>query len=205
MERAIVDKEVQNKYYHPAFYQLAQGIASIPSTVLLAFLTTTIVVSLTKLRAPFWYFGTMFLSLVVAEALAQLVSHVVPHFIIGMAMLAGLYGFFMLVQGFMLVPSAFPNWLRWTHYIAFHTYAWRTFMFSEFDPIESLTGSDAFQTGADVLTFYEIDNVNRVHDMITLVGYALVVHFMSFIVLHLRYVLFRAKIERPAKKVKNSL
>lgn len=31
----------------------------------------------------------MFLSLMVAEALAQLVSHVVPHFVIGMALVAG--------------------------------------------------------------------------------------------------------------------
>ena len=28
MERGIVDKEVQNHYYHPIFYQVAQGISS---------------------------------------------------------------------------------------------------------------------------------------------------------------------------------
>lgn len=38
---------------------------------------------------PLWYYLTMFLSLMVAEALAQLVSHMVPHFVIGMALLAG--------------------------------------------------------------------------------------------------------------------
>lgn len=31
----------------------------------------------------------MFLSLMIAEALAQLVSHIVPHFVIGMAVVAG--------------------------------------------------------------------------------------------------------------------
>jgi ABC-type multidrug transport system permease subunit len=43
MERAIVDKEVVNRYYHPAFYQLAQAISSIPAAALLAFLTAVII------------------------------------------------------------------------------------------------------------------------------------------------------------------
>jgi ABC-type multidrug transport system ATPase subunit/ABC-type multidrug transport system permease subunit len=202
MERAIVDKEVLNHYYHPAYYQLSQGIASIPSTALLAFLTTVIVVGMTKLNSPFWYFLDMFLALVVAEALAQLVSHVVPHFIIGMALLSGCYGLFMLVQGFMLVPSAFPNWLRWLYHVAFHSYAWRTFMVSEFGNNATFTGSDAYPTGQDVLLFYEIDDVNRFHDMMTLVGYALVVHCLSFLVLHLRYTAFRGKLEPPIKSMK---
>lgn len=36
-----------------------------------------------------WYFLNMFLCLVCAEALAQLASHIVPHFVIGMALVAG--------------------------------------------------------------------------------------------------------------------
>ena len=85
IDRAIVNKEVKNGYYHPALYHAAQAIASLPGTALLAFLTTLIVLTMTKLNAPYWYFLNMFLALNCAEALAQLVSHVVPHFIIGMA------------------------------------------------------------------------------------------------------------------------
>jgi ABC-type multidrug transport system permease subunit len=121
MERGIVDKEVVNNYYHPILYQISQGISSIPGAAILAFLVSLFIITMTKLNDPLWYFLNMFLALVVAEALAQLVSHVVPHFIIGMALLAGLYGFLMLFQGFMLVPSEFPNWLRWVYNVAFHT------------------------------------------------------------------------------------
>ena len=39
-----------------------------------------------------------------------------------MALLAGMYGFFMLFMGFMLVPSNFPDWLHWCYFIGFHTY-----------------------------------------------------------------------------------
>eukprot|EP00521_Asterionellopsis_glacialis_P007500 CAMPEP_0195282398 /NCGR_PEP_ID=MMETSP0707-20130614/1285_1 /TAXON_ID=33640 /ORGANISM="Asterionellopsis glacialis, Strain CCMP134" /LENGTH=536 /DNA_ID=CAMNT_0040341363 /DNA_START=81 /DNA_END=1688 /DNA_ORIENTATION=- len=132
MERSIVDKEVRNSYYHPAIYQVAQGIASIPGTAILAFIVTLVIITLTKLKEPLWYFITMFLSLLCGEALAQLVSHIVPHFVIGMAIVAGLYGFFMLFMGFMLVPSEFPDWLSWTYYVGMQTYSWRVFMYTEF-------------------------------------------------------------------------
>lgn len=88
-EKAIVDKEVRNGYYHPAIYQLAQAASSIPSVAILAGLGTGIIIGMTGLREGGWYFLNLFLALFCAEALAQLVSHIVPHFIIGMAMVAG--------------------------------------------------------------------------------------------------------------------
>lgn len=98
MERDIVDKEVHNGYYHPIAYQIAQGLASIPGAGLLAALVSMIILLMLKFNDPAWYFLNMFLALTTSEALAQLVSHVVPHFVIGMAMVAGLFGFFMLFQ-----------------------------------------------------------------------------------------------------------
>lgn len=192
MERGIVDKEVLNRYYNPIYYQVSQGLSSIPGCALLALIVTIIIITMTKLNEPIWYFLNMFLSLLVAEALAQLISHMVPHFVIGMALLAGLYGFFMLIQGFMLVPSQFPNWLSWLNPVAFHTYSWRSFMDFEFRG--QVFEDTIFPTGEDVLIFYEIDDVNRTHDMITLVGYCAFVHLLSFAVLWIRYNYLNGKI-----------
>ena len=66
--------------------------------VLLAALVSMIILLMLRFSDPAWYFLNMFLALMTSEALAQLVSHVVPHFVIGMAMVAGLFGFFMLFQ-----------------------------------------------------------------------------------------------------------
>jgi hypothetical protein len=63
----------------------------------------------------------------------------------------------------MLVPSDFPDWLRWAYNIAFHTYAWRTFMVTEFRG-ETFDGQPYF-TGEQVLEVYEIENVNRRNDV----------------------------------------
>ena len=64
MERDIVDKEVMNSYYNPVYYQISQSISSLPGAAILAGVTTLIIVTMTKLNEPDWYFATMFLSLV---------------------------------------------------------------------------------------------------------------------------------------------
>ena len=68
---------------------MAQGLNSIPGCALLAFVTTLIVMTMTGFQEPVLYFITMFFALLCAEALNQLVSYLVPHFIIGMALVAG--------------------------------------------------------------------------------------------------------------------
>ena len=42
---------------------------------------------------------------------------------------------------------------------------------------------DAGMTGMDILQTYEIQDVNPTNDMIVLIGYAAVIHLLSFIVL----------------------
>lgn len=64
----------------------------------------------------------------------------------------------------MLIPSDFPSWLRWTYNISFHTYAWRTFMYSEFIEYETLD-STQFPSGMAVLEAYEIGDINRGNDV----------------------------------------
>lgn len=205
IERAIVDKEVRNGYYPSMAYQVAQAVSSIPGSAVLAGITTAIIVLMLDFNRPYWYFLNMFLSLLNAEALAMLVSHVVPHFVIGMALLAGLYGFFMLFMGFMVAPSQFPSWLLWTNDIAFHTYSWRTFMYNEFAgqdvSFEGRNGGVESITGKDILTRYEIDDVDPATDMIILAGYAVVVQLLSLIVLYLRYNAFRGRIKPPRNNV----
>ena len=125
----------------------------------------------------------MFLALCTSEALAQMVSHVAPtYFVIGMAGIAGLLRFFMLFIRFMILPSDFPEGLKWTYHIAFHTYSCHTLMVTQF---QSLTFDDPlspFRNGHEVLKFYEIEDVNRWNDMIALACYAVGIHLISFIV-----------------------
>merc|ERR1711862_727763 len=93
----------------------------------------------------------------------------------------------------MIVPSQMPAWLEWAYYTGFHTYAWRTFMTSEFSG--RVFDTNDFKTGQDVLDFYEIGDVNRGNDMIVLACYAMIIHICSFIVLWLKYDVFRGTLK----------
>eukprot|EP00554_Chaetoceros_debilis_P005929 CAMPEP_0194074624 /NCGR_PEP_ID=MMETSP0149-20130528/1708_1 /TAXON_ID=122233 /ORGANISM="Chaetoceros debilis, Strain MM31A-1" /LENGTH=605 /DNA_ID=CAMNT_0038754853 /DNA_START=116 /DNA_END=1933 /DNA_ORIENTATION=+ len=189
MERGIVEKEMRNGYYHPICFQIAQFITSLPGTLALAIMTTLIVVSMTGLKAPLFYALNMFLALTCAEGLSQLVSYLVPHYIIGLALVAGLYGFFMLLQGFLIIPSEFPSLIEWAYYIPFHTYSWRSFMVKEFGG-EGVTfdSQDKFATGMEVLEAYEIESVDPNLDMLYLLIYICIINIISFVILHVKHV-----------------
>mmetsp|Transcript_27877 Transcript_27877/g.28287 ORF Transcript_27877/g.28287 Transcript_27877/m.28287 type:complete len:115 (+) Transcript_27877:1215-1559(+) len=105
-----------------------------------------------------------------------------------MALIAAIYGLFMLLQGSMLVPSEFQNWPSWSHYVAFHTYSWRTFMYKEFSgqsyPDATSVG---YGTGELILEQFEIEEVVPWKDMVILMIYAAVIHTLSFIIVHVKW------------------
>jgi ABC-type multidrug transport system permease subunit len=185
-DKAVVAKEVFNGYYHPLAHHAASTLASLFCVLVLAFVTTVIMAPMAKFNAPFKFFLDMLLSLNCAEALAQLATVLVSNYILGIVGLAGLFGFFMLLMGFMLVPSEFPVWLRWAHYVPFHTYTWRSFMYIEFSGPENVFDSVEFPTGMDVLRAYEIQDVNYGHDMLVLVGYWVMIHLIIAMIILVR-------------------
>jgi hypothetical protein len=66
-------------------------------------------------------------------------------------------------------------------------------MFHEFSGDSVIFDSFEFPTGMDVLRVYEIEDVDPTSDMIVLLCYSIIIHILSFIVLHLRHVLHKAK------------
>lgn len=82
-----------------------------------------------------------------------------------MSRLCKICGLFMALEGFMLVPSKFPVWLRWTYPVPFHTYVFQSLMFNEF------TGDSL---GSRVLISYEIEDTSIRQDLVVLLCYGLV-------------------------------
>mmetsp|Transcript_32056 Transcript_32056/g.42738 ORF Transcript_32056/g.42738 Transcript_32056/m.42738 type:complete len:115 (+) Transcript_32056:205-549(+) len=100
----------------------------------------------------------------------------------------------MLLQGFMVVPSQFPDWLRWSYKVAFHTYSWRTFMYNEFHGQTFPEAVDyGLQDGDSILKIYEINTVNIGNDMIVLFCYAVLIHLFSFVFLSLKHAMWKKR------------
>lgn len=47
----------------------------------------------------------------------SVMAAVVPHYIIGMALGAGVFGMFMLMEGFFAQPDDIPLYWRWAYYV----------------------------------------------------------------------------------------
>jgi ABC-type multidrug transport system permease subunit len=111
------------------------------------------------------------------------IAALVPHYIIGMAVGSGAFGFFMLCEGFLKIKSQIPGYLIWGHYMAPHTYTFRIFMYNEFNDLGALQ-SQQFPTGKDVLRFYDMENADIVADFIVLVAFAAAFQLVFFSALY---------------------
>ncbi|KAL3805403.1 hypothetical protein HJC23_009110 [Cyclotella cryptica] len=161
----IRNKEVLNGFYHPITHHFAVALCTIPACLILSLVISVIQVNMVGLQNGTHLFLILTLALWCADALAILVSLCAPHFVIGIVVCAGICGFFMALEGFMLVPSKFPAWLRWTYPVPFHTYVFRSLMFNEFN-------GDLL--GSKVLLSYEIEDTSIGHDVLVLFCYGLV-------------------------------
>merc|ERR1712226_1445600 len=104
-------------------------------------------------------------SLVAAEGFMCLIGSVVPHYIIGIALGAGVYGFFMLCEGAFKVKNDIPSYFIWVHHIGFHTYSYRVFMYNEFRDIGTFDPGAPFASGKELLDFYSFGSVDIGRDL----------------------------------------
>ncbi|EER10001.1 ABC transporter, putative, partial [Perkinsus marinus ATCC 50983] len=95
--RAVFARERANSNLNVLMFVLANFLAALPGIALIALVSSAMVVGIAGLNAFGWFFLNLFLSMVVSESLMMLLGAATPHYIIGIALGAGLYGMFMLV------------------------------------------------------------------------------------------------------------
>lgn len=161
IEREIFIRERRNAYYSVLPYAVSHWLVAIPFIFLVAIIFSTFsyyMMELNPAAESFFYFLLVLaVSLVCAEGMVTAISTVVPSFIVGIAMGAGLFGMYMLVCGFFVRYSNIPKYWIWFHYIVFHKYAFEGFMVNEF------AGSEfRCYPGAEVNTTDLMDTVSNV-------------------------------------------
>ncbi|KAG9415773.1 hypothetical protein AC1031_000152 [Aphanomyces cochlioides] len=173
-QRSVFNRERANNSLNVTSFVVANFLAALPGIFLIAVVATAIVVGLAGLES-FWYFLlNMFLSLVVAESLMHVLGALVPHYIIGIALGAGIYGMFMLVEGFMVPFNSIPAGWQWVSYVAFHSYSFKSFMFEQFH---------ANPDSAAILKKFGCQDVNVNQNMLILVGYAALLQLIFWVIL----------------------
>ncbi|KAI9982211.1 hypothetical protein PInf_008106 [Phytophthora infestans] len=127
-------------------------------------MSTALVVLLAGLNAFEYFLLNLFLSLVVAESMMHVIGAAVPHYIIGIALGAGVFGMFMLCEGFMVPRDSIPDYWIWGYYLAFHSYSFESFVFKQFE-------NETSDAAKGILTKYGMEDVDVTRDMLLLIVY----------------------------------
>ncbi|KAL3660400.1 hypothetical protein V7S43_014553 [Phytophthora oleae] len=179
-QRAVLEREVRSHSLHLASYTTANLLGALPGIMFISLLASFIVVYFARVHSFGSFFLNLTLSLVTSESMMHLLGAAVPHYIMGIALGAGLFGMFMLCEGFMVPFAAIPAYWKWGYYLAFHTYSFESFMYEHFSNMDT---PEAWE----LLESYGMQNVDVTRNMIILVGYAAVLQLASIVVLFLRF------------------
>lgn len=133
-DRGVFLRERAISSLHIGSYMIANYVAALPGIFVIALVGSVVVVFLADLNSFGMFLLILFLSMVVAESLMRVIGSLVSNAIVAIAAGASVYGMFMLCQGFMVPPPAIPSYWTWGYYLAFHTYAFESFMFNQFLP-----------------------------------------------------------------------
>ncbi|KAG7378529.1 hypothetical protein PHYPSEUDO_009942 [Phytophthora pseudosyringae] len=136
-QRAVFTRERANSGLNVLSFALSNFIATLPGIFLIALVSTLLVVLLSGLHGFGYFLLNLFLSLIVAESLMHVIGAAVPHYIIGIALGAGIYGMFMLCEGFMVPKETIPDYWIWAYYMAFHTYSFQSFVYEHFSRVDT--------------------------------------------------------------------
>mmetsp|Transcript_9371 Transcript_9371/g.29940 ORF Transcript_9371/g.29940 Transcript_9371/m.29940 type:complete len:666 (-) Transcript_9371:83-2080(-) len=183
-ERAVFVRERTNGMYNPTTFVVSNFVCLLPGIFVIALCSSASVVGISGMNGFPIFLADLFVTLVAAESFVNFVSACVPHYIIGIAGAAGCFGLWMLTEGFFIIRTDMPWYLRWLYYFSFHAPSIRVFIINEFQdipakfetPCPAAPGQEApKQSGRDVIEFYDYtqDDIDRLGvDLVTILCFA---------------------------------
>lgn len=135
-ERATFMRETSGGAYRVSSYVLANTLVFLPFLLMVGLLYTTPVYWLVGLRkdiAGFLYFSlVVWLVLLMSNSLVACFSALVPNFILGSSLIAGLMGSFFLFSGYFISKEKIPSYWIFMHYISLFKYPFECLMINEY-------------------------------------------------------------------------
>lgn len=192
-EREILMKETSCGSYRVSSYAIANGLVYLPFLLILAILFTTPLYWLVGLNPTFMAFChfllLIWLILYTANSVVVCISALVPNFIIGNSVIAGVMGSFFLFSGYFISKHEIPNYWIFMHYISLFKYPFEGFLINEFSKsdkcLEYFFGK-CLVTGEEVLRDEGYGEESRWRNVAVMVSFVLVYRFISYVILRCR-------------------
>ncbi|GJZ69691.1 ABC transporter G family member 11 [Tanacetum coccineum] len=125
----VFQRERLNGHYGVTAFVISNTISAMPFLILIAFISGTICYFMVRLHPGFLHYLffvlCLYSSVTVVESLMMAIASVVPNFLMGIIIGAGIQGIFMLVSGYFRLPNDIPKpvWRYPMSYISFHFWA----------------------------------------------------------------------------------
>ncbi|KAL2476880.1 ABC transporter G family member 11 [Forsythia ovata] len=127
-----------NGHYEAAAFVVGNTISSTPFLLLISAIPGVITYYLVGLHPGYIQFSyfimVLFACMMLVESLMMIVASIMPNFLLGLIVGAGIQGLMMLSGGFFQLPNDLPKlfWKYPLYYIAFHKYAYQGLYKNEF-------------------------------------------------------------------------
>ncbi|RZC92680.1 hypothetical protein C5167_028455 [Papaver somniferum] len=189
----IFDRERLNGHYGVAAFVIGNTLSSIPYLLIISLIPVAIVyylVGLQKGLDHFLFFVLIiFLSVMVVESLMMLLASMVPNYLMGIIVGAGIQGMMVLNAGFVRLPDDIPEvfWKYPNYYIAFHRYAIEGLYKNEFEGLNFTRNQgegSPIITGAEIIeTTWQMPGYSKWIDIGVLFGMVVFYRLMFFFII----------------------
>ncbi|KAE9585151.1 putative phosphonate-transporting ATPase [Lupinus albus] len=154
-ERRTFMTETSRGAYRVSSYVLANTLVFLPFLLMVAFLYTTPVYWLVGLRKDIdgflYFFLVVWLVLLMSNSFVACFSALVPDFILGTSVIAGLMGSFFLFSGYFISKEKIPSYWIFMHYLSLFKYPFECLMINEYGGNQGKTRCIGISNGQCIL------------------------------------------------------
>lgn len=193
-EREILMKETSSGSYRVSSYAIANGLVYLPFLLILAILFAVPlywIIGLNQNFTAFLHFLLLiWLVLYTANSVVVCFSALVPNFIVGNSIIAGVIGSSFLFSGYFISNHEIPNYWIFMHYLSLFKYPFEGFLINEFSNskkcLEYMFGACVMK-GEDVLKEEGYGGESsRWKNVGVMVCFIFVYRFISYVILRYR-------------------
>ncbi|XVE93156.1 hypothetical protein REPUB_Repub01dG0166000 [Reevesia pubescens] len=193
-EMKVFERERLNGHYGVTAFVFGNTFSALPFLALIALIPGAITYFLPGLHKGYEHFLffvlTLFACMMLVESLMMIVASLVPNFLMGIIVGAGIQGLMILVGGFFRLPSDLPKpVLKYPLYhIAFHKYAYQGLFKNEFEGLtfpNTQAGGPPSITGEEILknTWYVEMAYSKWVDLAILLAMVVLYRFLFLIII----------------------
>ncbi|XP_011038229.1 PREDICTED: ABC transporter G family member 10-like [Populus euphratica] len=192
-ERRILKRETSKGAYRVSSYVVSNTLVFLPFLLVVAILYSTPVYWLVGLRRTtdgFLYFLLVaWMVVLMSNSFVACFSALVPNFIMGTSLIAGLVGSFFLFSGYFIPKDDMPKYWIFMHYLSLFKYPFECFMINEYGGeegkrkcLKNIEGS-CYLYGEEFLKQQGVEESNKWSNLAVMTGFILGYRLLCFLIL----------------------